>query len=186
MHSAVIAPLSIKLRCERVNGELAYRGTWFLGAHSAANFNIIEIAVPTNLFQEYYMESIPSTSNKNAAQIANQLGDAATDAIDTGKSVGRQINAAAHEEIANLKADFDDLVERLPHLSAEDLTAAKEKLFEQIKAAQASARDIAKVVGEKVNYGIDVTSDYVKDRPFQSLAVAAGVGALVGFLISRK
>ncbi len=73
----------------------------------------------------------------------------------------------------------------MPSLSDLDLNAAKEKLLEQITTAKEAANQATLSAREKVSQGVDVAGGYVKDRPFQSVALAAGVGILIGMLIAR-
>jgi ElaB/YqjD/DUF883 family membrane-anchored ribosome-binding protein len=55
------------------------------------------------------------------------------------------------------------------------LTKAKDSLYD----VQHSAIEKAKVAGQKAD-------DYVLDHPWQSVGIAAGVGLLLGMLISRR
>jgi ElaB/YqjD/DUF883 family membrane-anchored ribosome-binding protein len=38
---------------------------------------------------------------------------------------------------------------------------------------------------QQLNQGVDVTTEYIKERPLQSVAIAAGVGFLLGALLRR-
>jgi ElaB/YqjD/DUF883 family membrane-anchored ribosome-binding protein len=49
-----------------------------------------------------------------------------------------------------------------------------------------AARGLADQAGKQINQGMDVTVDYVRERPLQSVAIAAGVGALMGLLLTRR
>ncbi|MFZ6647369.1 DUF883 family protein [Undibacterium sp. TJN25] len=125
------------------------------------------------------------TARDAAENLAGRVGSAAGNVYDATKAAGKQVGSVASDEMANLKADLDELIARLPSLSDLDLNAAKEKLLEQIATAKEAANQATLSAREKVSQGVDVAGGYVKDRPFQSVALAAGVGILIGMLIAR-
>jgi ElaB/YqjD/DUF883 family membrane-anchored ribosome-binding protein len=57
--------------------------------------------------------------------------------------------------------------------------AALETARERLKSAQGSAAEM----GEEA---VRSTEAYVRDKPWQALGIAAGVGLVVGFLLSRR
>lgn len=125
-----------------------------------------------------------------ARNLAGQVGTSAGNVLDATKIAGRHIGAVAQGEMTSLRADLDDLIASFPSLSETDLSAAKEKLLAKIEAAKVAATGAAKSVTDEVSQqfhrGVDVTTDYVKVRPLQSVAVATGIGLLLGMLISRR
>ena len=89
-------------------------------------------------------------------------------------------------EMAILRADLDNLVSRISSMTEHELAAAKEKLLAKVESTKIAARGVAADVSQQLHHGVDVTTDYVKERPLQSVAVAAGVGVLLGMLIARR
>jgi ElaB/YqjD/DUF883 family membrane-anchored ribosome-binding protein len=121
-----------------------------------------------------------------AENMTEHVGAATSHVLDATKEAGKQIGTVAHQEMASLKADLDQLIALLPSLSEVDLNAAKEKLLTKIEATKVVAKDMTADVREQFNHGVDVSGAYVKERPLQSVAVAAGVGILLGLLIARR
>jgi ElaB/YqjD/DUF883 family membrane-anchored ribosome-binding protein len=121
-----------------------------------------------------------------AGDMASRVGTSAVNVLDATKTAGKQIGAVAKEEMTSLRADLDELTSRLASLSEVELTAAKEKILAKIDAIKLAAKGVTTDVGQQLNHGVDVTTEYVKERPLQSLAVAAGIGILLGMLISRR
>ena len=121
-----------------------------------------------------------------AAEMAGQIGTAAEHVLDATKAAGKQIGAVAKEEITTLRADLDDLTSRFSSLSESELIAAKEKILTKIESSRVAAKGIAADVTQQINRGVGVTTDYVKERPLQSVVVAAGMGLMLGMLISRR
>lgn len=128
----------------------------------------------------------PAATNGAAGDMAEHIGTSAVHVLDATKAAGKQISAVAKEEMTSLRADLDDMTSRLSSFSESELTAAKEKILAKIESTKVSAKGIASEVTHQIHHGVDVTTDYVKERPLQSVAVAAGVGILLGMLISRR
>jgi len=88
-------------------------------------------------------------------------------------------------ELSNLKSDLDALIGKASSLSEAELREARDRLMVQFETWRHSARGFADQASEQLHHGMDVTSDYVKEKPLQSVAIAAGVGLLVGALLRR-
>lgn len=127
---------------------------------------------------------------RDIGQSADNMGHAAGKAADTmgnaAKRAGSQLSNAGRNEASNLKADLDELISKIPSLSEADLTAAKQKLLDTYDSAKTSAAELASQAKEKVSRGMEVSGQYVKEKPLQSVGIAAVVGLLVGALISRR
>ena len=92
-------------------------------------------------------------------------------------------SASMRDELSSLKRDLDDLVTRAASLSDRELSDARDKMMAKFSSMRSAARGVADQARTQINQGMDVTSDYVKDKPLQSVAIAAGVGLLVGALM---
>jgi ElaB/YqjD/DUF883 family membrane-anchored ribosome-binding protein len=121
-----------------------------------------------------------------AENLASRAGTAAHKVGDAARSAGRQVGAVASEELANLRADLDDLISRIPSLSDIDLEEAKEKLMAKIASTQDAAKDLADDAREQLDHGIECSRNYVKERPLESVGYAAVAGFLLGLLITRR
>lgn len=126
------------------------------------------------------------TATGAIGNMAGQVGNSAAHVLDATKAAGKQIGAVAKEEMTSLRADLDDLTSRLSSLSESELNAAKEKILAKIEFIKVAAKGVTTDVGQQLNHGVGVTTEYVKERPLQSVAVAAGIGMLLGMLIARR
>lgn len=126
-----------------------------------------------------YPESGASSSGAMGSSGAYRAGMDASDgrADDSGERI--------RNELSNLKSDLDALIGKASSLSEAELREARDRLMEQFENWRHSARGFADQAGEQFYHGMDVTSDYVKEKPLQSVAIAAGVGLLVGALLRR-
>lgn len=126
------------------------------------------------------------TSAGDAPKMAENIGTSAAHVMDATKAAGKHIGSVAKDEMTSLRSDLDDLTSRISSLSEFELIAAKEKLLAKMESTKVAAKGIAAEVTQQINHGVDVTADYVKERPLQAVAVAAGIGILLGMLISRR
>ncbi len=94
-------------------------------------------------------------------------------------------SAGLREELANLKSDLDALLSHASTLTDNELREARDKIMTRFSSMRYAAKGMATEAGRQFNRGVDVTSDYVKDRPLQSVAIATGVGLLLGAALRR-
>jgi len=103
------------------------------------------------------------------------------------QSKGRQsMGQQPSDEMSRFRADLDDLVARIPGLSEMDLNTAKEKLLNSITSYRQTAMNYASEARQQLNQRVEATGQYVKEKPMQSIGIAAGVGFLLGLLASRR
>ena len=90
------------------------------------------------------------------------------------------------EELSEMKSDLDALMSHASTLTENELIEARDRIMTRFSSMRYAARGLADQAGKQINQGMDVTVDYVRERPLQSVAIAAGVGALVGLLLTRR
>jgi len=81
------------------------------------------------------------------------------------------------------------LAEDARALMAATADVAGEKVSEarkRLAAALASGKQILGRVKDKAVEGAKATDEAVREHPYQAVAVAFGVGAIVGYLVSRR
>jgi ElaB/YqjD/DUF883 family membrane-anchored ribosome-binding protein len=91
---------------------------------------------------------------------------------------GTQSGTGLRSELADLKKDLDALLAKAGTLTDRELREARNRIFAKVGDMSTTAR-------EQLNYGVDITADYVKERPLQSMAIALGVGLLLGVATRR-
>lgn len=121
-----------------------------------------------------------------AENMANRTGEAAQRVGNEAKSAGERVRAVAADEIANLRADLDELISRIPSLSDVDLEEAKEKLMAKIGSTREAAQGLAHDAREQFDYGVECSKECIKEHPLQSVGYAAAVGFIVGLLLTRR
>jgi ElaB/YqjD/DUF883 family membrane-anchored ribosome-binding protein len=127
---------------------------------------------------------ITKRNNKELSMETNYPADLSSSvelAADDQQNL-RQDAKDLRDELADLKRDLDSLVSKATALADRELRSAWDQINGQFGNAQGSARDMAGQAGDQFNRGMELTSDYVRERPMQALAIAAGIGLLIGAL----
>jgi ElaB/YqjD/DUF883 family membrane-anchored ribosome-binding protein len=124
-----------------------------------------------------------SSLNENDSTVSNTVS---TDAYDATSTTQGSSSSRMRTELSNLKRDLDDLMSRASSMSDMDLNDARNLLMDKYASMQRSVKGLATEAQKQFSHGADVTTDYVKERPLQSVAIATGVGLLLGALLRRR
>lgn len=114
--------------------------------------------------------------------------DEAAKTIHQGLSAaGTSISALGlRQELANLKEDLDALMSHASTLTESELREARDRILARFSSMKNVARGLAGEATRQLTQGRDVTIDFVRNRPFQSILIAAGAGLLLGVLLRRE
>jgi ElaB/YqjD/DUF883 family membrane-anchored ribosome-binding protein len=86
------------------------------------------------------------------------------------------------EHTENLMADAKELLAATGHVAEEKVIEARKRLT----AAIERVKDAWSTVQEKAVAGAKATDEAIREHPYQAIGVAFGVGAVIGFLLSRR
>ncbi|MGV3654751.1 MAG: glycine zipper domain-containing protein [Noviherbaspirillum sp.] len=103
---------------------------------------------------------------------------------DSGQS-GGQSGKSMRDELSDMKSDLDALIGKASGLSDRELKMARDQMMAKFGSMRHRARGMADQASQQLNQGMDVTTDYVKEKALQSVAMAAGLGLLIGALLRR-
>lgn len=126
-----------------------------------------------------------STTSGNGSDRTSTTGTAAKGMYNEAKGKMQQTAASMRSDLSSLKTDLDALVGRASSMSDEELRQAYTRMMTQFSSLRHAAKGIADEAGRQINRGMETTTEYVKDRPMQSVAVAVGAGVLLGMLLRR-
>ncbi len=87
-----------------------------------------------------------------------------------------------NHDVAALADDARALVNATADVAGEKVTEARERLA----AALDRGREMYGRVREKAVDGARATNKAVHEHPYQTLAIGVGVGAILGYLLSRR
>jgi len=89
---------------------------------------------------------------------------------------------ATYNEGEHLAEDAQALLAATAHVAEEKVVEARRRLT----AAIEKGKETWNAVQERAVAGAKATDQVIRDHPYQSIGIALGVGALIGFLISRR
>jgi len=81
--------------------------------------------------------------------------------------------------------DAEELLRATAGQAGEKVTAARERIQANLAVAKERLAEAQHTVVEKTKQASKATDEYVHDNPWKSVGIAAGVGLVVGLLISR-
>ena len=83
-------------------------------------------------------------------------------------------------------ADAEELLRATAGQAGEKLAETRERIQEHLATAKASLADTQATALEQAKAVGTATDDYVHKNPWQAVGIAAGVGLLLGLLMSRR
>jgi ElaB/YqjD/DUF883 family membrane-anchored ribosome-binding protein len=83
-------------------------------------------------------------------------------------------------------SDCQTLLKNAGQLSGEGATLARAELTRRMADAPERLDSMRRTAGDRAVAVRETTEDYVRREPFKAIGIAAGVGALVALLVSRR
>jgi ElaB/YqjD/DUF883 family membrane-anchored ribosome-binding protein len=91
---------------------------------------------------------------------------------------------------AELLTDLRTLVVEAEKMVENSVTEHSQEAFDAVRArfeaAQERLSGLYEGTKKKVSAGVEYADETIREKPYQSLAVAIGVGLLVGLLVGRR
>ncbi len=131
--------------------------------------------------------NIPTTPSGNGSdRLSTTTQSTRGTAYSEGRGAPQRTAASLRSELMNLKNDLDSLVNRSASLSDDELIQAHTQLMAKFSSVRYAAKGLASEASRQLNRSVESTTEYVKDKPMQSVAVAVGTGLLLGLLFKRR
>lgn len=89
------------------------------------------------------------------------------------------------QDLRSVVSGAEDLLRATASQTGEKVSAARERIEENLADAKERLVIAERALREKTKEAATATDEYVRDNPWQAVGIAAGVGMLVGMLISR-
>ena len=89
---------------------------------------------------------------------------------------------ALSHDASTLVEDARGLLEATAEIADEKVAAARKRLGEALETGLETYEHLQ----QKVVRGAKIADKTVRDHPYQSMAIAFGVGAIIGYLVSRR
>lgn len=121
--------------------------------------------------------------HKDRDTSSTTTGSTASSTASAGNLGGKATRM--RDDLSNLKSDLDALMSHASTLNENELREARDRILARFSSMRYAARGIADQAGRQFSQGREMTVDYVRDKPLQSVAIAAGVGLLLGAMMRR-
>jgi ElaB/YqjD/DUF883 family membrane-anchored ribosome-binding protein len=89
-------------------------------------------------------------------------------------------------DMTTLIQDAQELFREAGHATGEKAEELRAKGMELLQTASEKAHELQAVALEKGKEAAKSTDQFVHEKPWQAVAISAGVGLLVGLLLSRR
>jgi len=89
-------------------------------------------------------------------------------------------------EVPNLSADVQNLLGRVAHVADPEIARLRARIERGLATAKKTITDGTDRVQRQAKDMLTTGDDYVRDRPWQAVGVAAAVGLFLGFLVARR
>lgn len=90
------------------------------------------------------------------------------------------------EDLRRVIDDAEMLLRETATLAGDRVDEARERAAESVRAARERLGSIEQEVVGKARDAAREADRYVRDNPWQSVGIAAGIGLIIGVLISRR
>jgi ElaB protein len=98
----------------------------------------------------------------------------------------RQWRSATGQELSDLMADVQDLLGRVANVADPEVIRLRAKVADALSTAKGSIARGSESVHRHARDAMYAGDSYVRDRPWQSIGVAAAAGLVLGFIIARR
>ncbi|SDG64451.1 DUF883 family protein [Propionivibrio dicarboxylicus] len=90
------------------------------------------------------------------------------------------------DDLKNVVADAEEILRATAGVAGEKMVELRERVGERLADAKIRLADAEALVVDKTRAAARATDEYVKENPWQAVGVAAGIGFLIGVIVSRR
>ena len=83
-------------------------------------------------------------------------------------------------------SDAEELLRATANQAGEKIGVARERIQDSIHQAKVKLADAEVVLRERAQQAARDTDEYVRDNPWRAIGVAAGIGLVLGIILSRR
>jgi ElaB/YqjD/DUF883 family membrane-anchored ribosome-binding protein len=118
--------------------------------------------------------------SSNANDTIDSLHRAGRDAASDLRRRTGNVKDYASDEMRAFFADVEDLVKRVGNVSDADVARARAKVVGTLADVRRLANDTSDSLRERARAAVSEADDYVRDRPWTAIGLAAAIGLIVG------
>ena len=83
-------------------------------------------------------------------------------------------------------SDAEELLRATANQAGEKLGVARERFQESLYQAKVKLAETEAMLAERAKQAARYTDDYVRENPWRAIGVAAGIGLVLGLILSRR
>ena len=131
--------------------------------------------------------SISNDIGSTSAGASGTSGNAGSAGMPQGREMGTADSGGGgmKESVKHLGSVAADKASQLKDSAQEYLHAGREKASEYLDAGREKASEYYEMSKAKAQEWEHSVEEYIREKPLQSVLIAAGVGAVLGFLLRR-
>jgi ElaB/YqjD/DUF883 family membrane-anchored ribosome-binding protein len=122
--------------------------------------------------------------NSPASDTAENLSHASREAAADFRRRSSRIKDSASEEVQAFLADVEDLVKRVANISDADVARVRVKVANALTDMRRVAADTADTMRDRARVAVEATDEYVRERPWTVVGVAAALGLIIGVSVA--
>jgi ElaB/YqjD/DUF883 family membrane-anchored ribosome-binding protein len=106
----------------------------------------------------------------------------------SARSAGTENDVSKEKLMQDMRAvvnDAEELLRATAGQAGDKVAAARERIQANLAVAKERLTEAEHAVVEKTKQAAKATDEYVHENPWKAVGIAAGVGLIVGLLISR-
>lgn len=100
-----------------------------------------------------------------------------------------QVDVTTDQLVADLKTVMDDaeaLLKATSTLTGEKIQEVRARAEESLRQAKVRLTEVEEEAMRRAREVADAADEYVRENPWQSVGIAAGIGLVVGLLLARR
>lgn len=101
-------------------------------------------------------------------------------------SAANNIKENIQSESERFQEDLKDLKDKVVDLSSTGISVARQTISSNLSTAKAKANQAAHCAMDHAERSLESTGHYVRQKPYQALGIALGIGFILGKLMSRR
>jgi ElaB/YqjD/DUF883 family membrane-anchored ribosome-binding protein len=86
----------------------------------------------------------------------------------------------ARDEMRAFLADVEELIKRVANVADADVARARVRVANALGDVRRLAAESAESLRDRARYAAEATDEYVHDRPWTAIGIAAGIGIMLG------
>jgi len=90
------------------------------------------------------------------------------------------------QDLKMVISDAEELLRATASQAGEKVSVAREKIQDSLRNAKVKLAEVEDILIDQGKQAARFADEYVHDHPWRAVGIAAGVGLIIGLLISRR